>query len=316
MKSLNGLKIKAANTALLILAWIPVVITLTVLLFLLGASFMDSSEASSLWTDGISAFHILPRLFSIQSWKQILYNTPEYLLHFWNSVWIALPTVAGSVAISVLMGYGLAFLRFRGKKILLLGLILLPVKSNALLYLLFFGLYPMIKSLIERLRQLPLELLLKLAFLTLTPNFLVLDWLGLLNSRLATILPGMFHPLGMVAMAYIMLAVPQETLEAAQVDGAGQLRCFFYIALPQVKGGIAILTLYNFLDAWNVVEPIVALLQDTALYPLSVALSSFSAAQPGISAACSVLFVIPALLLFGMTREQLIDGLHIRKKES
>ncbi len=283
MKSLNGLKRKAANTALLILAWIPVVITLTVLLFLLGASFMDSSEASSLWKDGISAFHILPRLFSIQSWKQILYNTPEYLLHFWNSVWIALPTVAGSVAISVLTGYGLAFLRFRGKKILLLGLILLML--------------------------LPYQV-------TLTPNFLVLDWLGLLNSRLATILPGMFHPLGMVAMAYFMLAVPQETLEAAQVDGAGQLRCFFYIALPQVKGGIAILTLYNFLDAWNVVEPIVALLQDTALYPLSVALSSFSAAQPGISAACSVLFVIPALLLFGMTREQLIDGLHIRKKES
>lgn len=283
MKSLNGLKRKAANTALLILAWIPVVITLTVLLFLLGASFMDSSEASSLWKDGISAFHILPRLFSIQSWKQILYNTPEYLLHFWNSVWIALPTVAGSVAISVLTGYGLAFLRFRGKKILLLGLILLML--------------------------LPYQV-------TLTPNFLVLDWLGLLNSRLATILPGMFHPLGMVAIAYFMLDVPQETLEAAQVDGAGQLRCFFYIALPQVKGGIAILTLYNFLDAWNVVEPIVALLQDTALYPLSVALSSFSAAQPGISAACSVLFVIPALLLFGMTREQLIDGLHIRKKES
>ena len=283
MKSLNGLKRKAANTALLILAWIPVVITLTVLLFLLGASFMDSSEASSLWEDGISAFHILPRLFSIHSWKEILYNTPEYLLHFWNSVWIALPTVAGSVAISVLTGYGLAFLRFRGKKILLLGLILLML--------------------------LPYQV-------TLTPNFLVLDWLGLLNSRLATILPGMFHPLGMVAMAYFMLAVPQETLEAAQVDGAGQLRCFFYIALPQVKGGIAILTLYNFLDAWNVVEPIVALLQDTALYPLSVALSSFSAAQPGISAACSVLFVIPALLLFGMTREQLIDGLHIRKKES
>lgn len=244
---------------------------------------MDSSEASSLWEDGISAFHILPRLFSIHSWKEILYNTPEYLLHFWNSVWIALPTVAGSVAISVLTGYGLAFLRFRGKKILLLGLILLML--------------------------LPYQV-------TLTPNFLVLDWLGLLNSRLATILPGMFHPLGMVAMAYFMLAVPQETLEAAQVDGAGQLRCFFYIALPQVKGGIAILTLYNFLDAWNVVEPIVALLQDTALYPLSVALSSFSAAQPGISAACSVLFVIPALLLFGMTREQLIDGLHIRKKES
>lgn len=282
MKSLTALKKKTLNTALLILAWIPVVITLTVLLFVLGASFMEASEASGVWDDGLSAFHILPRYFSTQSWKQVLYNTPEYLLHFWNSVWITLPTVAGSITVSVLTGYGLAFLRFRGKKILILGLILLML--------------------------LPYQV-------TLTPNFLVLDLLGLLNSRWAAILPGIFHPLGMVAMAYFMLAVPQETLEAAQVDGAGQLRCFFYIALPQVKGGIAILALYNFLDAWNVVEPIVALLQDTAMHPLSVALSGFSAAYPGISAACSVLFVVPALLLFGMTREQLIDGLHIRKKE-
>jgi len=257
--------------------------TLAILLFLLGASFMESSEAGSLWKDGISAFHILPRVFSIQSWKEILYRTPEYLLHFWNSVWIALPTVAGSVAISVMTGYGLAILRFRGKKLLILSLVLLML--------------------------LPYQV-------TLTPNFLVLDWLGLLNSRLSTILPGLFHPLGMVAMAYFMLAVPQETLEAAQVDGAGQWRCLFCIAIPQVKGGMAILALYNFLDAWNIVEPIIALLQDAALYPLSVALGGFSATHPGISAACSVLFVIPALLLFAMTREQLMEGLHIQKKES
>lgn len=271
------------NTSLLILAWIPVIMTLAILLFLLGASFMESSEASSLWKDGISAFHILPRVFSIQSWKAILYRTPEYLLHFWNSVWITLPTVAGSVAISVMTGYGLAILRFRGKKFLILGLILLML--------------------------LPYQV-------TLTPNFLMLDWLGLLNCRLATILPGIFHPLGMVAMAYFMLAVPHETLEAAQVDGAEQWQCFFCIAIPQVKGGIAILALYNFLDAWNMVEPIVALLQNAALYPLSVALGDFSATHPGISAACSVLYVIPALLLFGMTREQLVEGLHIQKKES
>ena len=276
------LKRKAANSALLILAWIPVAVTLTILLFLLGASFMDPSEASRMWKEGPSTFHIIPRAFCIQSWKEILYRTPEYLLHFWNSVWITLPTVAGSVIVSSLTGFGLAFLRFRGKKILILGLILLML--------------------------LPYQV-------TLTPTFLVLDWLGLLNNRLAVILPGMFHPLGMVAMAYFMLAVPQETLDAAQVDGAGHWRCFFSVALPQVKGGIAILALYTFLDAWNMVEPIVALLQDTTLHPLSVALSGFASAHPGISAACSVMFVIPALLLFGMTREQLIDGLHIRKKE-
>lgn len=281
MKALTGLKRNALNAVLVILAWIPAVITLSVLLFVVGASFMEASEVHDVWEDGLSAFHILPRAFSFQSWKEILYNTPEYLLRFWSSVWIALPVVVGSVAVSVLTGYGLAFLRFRGKKILILGLILLML--------------------------LPYQV-------TLTPNFLVLDWLGLLNSRWAVILPGIFHPLGMAAMTYFMLAVPVETLEAAQVDGAGQLQCFFRIALPQVKGGIAILVLYNFLDAWNMVEPIVALLQDALLHPLSVALSGILAEQPGINAACSVLLVVPAILIFGMTREQLTDGLHIQKK--
>jgi len=281
LKALTGLKRNALNAVLVILAWIPAVITLSVLLFVVGASFMEASEVHDVWEDGLSAFHILPRVFSFQSWKEILYNTPEYLLRFWNSVWIALPVVVGSVAVSVLTGYGLAFLRFRGKKILILGLILLML--------------------------LPYQV-------TLTPNFLVLDWLGLLNSRWAVILPGIFHPLGMAAMTYFMLAVPPETLEAAQVDGAGQLQCFFRIALPQVKGGIAILILYNFLDAWNMVEPIVALLQDALLHPLSVALSGILAEQPGINAACSVLLVVPAILIFGMTREQLTDGLHIQKK--
>ena len=102
MKRITGLKRKVGNTILLILVWIPVVVTLTILLFQLGASFMEPSEVSRLWQDGISAFHILPRFFSIQSWKEILYQTPKYLLHFWNSVWITLPTVTGSVAISVL----------------------------------------------------------------------------------------------------------------------------------------------------------------------------------------------------------------------
>ena len=89
---------------------------------------------------------------------------------------LGLVAVAGLIPAAAVVSAGLAagFLCYSAAG--LLGLILLPVKSNALLYLLFFGLYPMIKSLIERLRQLPLELLLKLAFFNLV---LTLFWFGL-----------------------------------------------------------------------------------------------------------------------------------------
>jgi len=129
------------------------------------------------------------------------------------------------------------------------------------------------------------------------------------------ILPNVFHPLGIIAMAYFMEAVPKETVEAARVDGAGEFRIFAQIVIPQVRGGVAILALYVFLDSWNLVEPILVLVQDAFKYPLSVALNAVSNTDVGIWAVCSVLFVIPALIIFGMTGEQLIDGLTVRKKE-
>jgi len=112
-----------------------------------------------------------------------------------------------------------------------------------------------------------------------------------------------------------MEAVPKETVEAARVDGAGEFRIFAQIVIPQVRGGVAILALYVFLDSWNLVEPILVLVQDAFKYPLSVALNAVSNTDVGIWAVCSVLFVIPALIIFGMTGEQLIDGLTVRKKE-
>ena len=274
--------IKKIRQKLFYLAWLPVIMIGTILFFLLGLSFMAPSEASALWTTGISDFHVLPKDFSLQNWKTVLYSTPEYLLHFWNSVWLSFPTVAGSVFISALTGYGLSHIPFRGKRLCILAMVIVML--------------------------LPFQV-------TLTPNFILFDALGLIGNRLAVILPNIFHPLGMVAMTYFMSAIPIQTLEAARMDGAGELRLFFQIALPQAKGGIALLTLYSFLDIWNLVEPVLVLITDAVKYPLSIALRSFTKANPGVIAACAVLLVIPALLIFAMTRQALTEGMRISQKE-
>lgn len=262
--------------------WLPAVLTVAALLFLLGFSLMASKEAASLWATGGMDFHILPRDFSLQSWRTVLHDTPAYLLHFWNSVWLALPTVAGSVLISALTGYGLSQLRFPGRRLCIMSMILIML--------------------------LPYQV-------TLTPNFILFDSLGLLESRWTVILSSVFHPLGMVAMTYFMGAVPRETLEAARMDGAGELRLFFRIALPQARGGVALLALYSFLEAWNLVEPVLVLIADAVKFPLSIALRSFAGVNPGILAACAVLLVIPALLIFAMTRQALTAGMRISQKE-
>jgi len=276
-------KLRTVSRVLLfLLVCLPVIAVLVMLLFILGVSFMDPSEIKELWDEGASAFHILPAFFSVHSWKTVLNQTPEYLLHFWDSVWISLPSVIGSVVVSVITAYGLTNIPFRGKRVLFLLMALIML--------------------------LPYQA-------TLVPNYLLLDILDLIGTQIAVILPNVFHPLGIIAMAYFMEAVPKETVEAARVDGAGEFRIFAQIVIPQVRGGVAILALYVFLDSWNLVEPILVLVQDAFKYPLSVALNAVSNTDVGIWAVCSVLFVIPALIIFGMTGEQLIDGLTVRKKE-
>lgn len=267
---------------LLGLIWIPVIVLCVLLLLVAGISFMEQAEASALWMQGMDAFHILPRDFSIENWKKVLYDTPEYLLYFWNSVWLSIPTVAGSVLVSAMTGYGLSLLSFRGKRICILLLVLLML--------------------------LPYQV-------TLTPSFIVFDAVGLLGSRLSVLLPGIFHPLGMVAMTYFMSSVPKQTMEAARLDGAKELQIFFRIAFPQAKGGIALLALYSFLDAWNLVEPALVLIRDAVKYPMAIALRSFSGVQPGVIAACAVLLAIPALLVFAMAREALTEGFRLPGKE-
>ena len=282
MSRINRKRIKPRLLVLWGCTWIPVIAVCVMLMFVVGMSFMSSAEAGSLWAEGISAFHIVPRDFSIQSWKTVLYETPEYLLHFWNSVLLSIPVVAGSVFISALTGYGLALTSFRGKRLCIIVLVLLML--------------------------MPYQV-------TLSPNFILFNTMGLLGQRLTVILPSVFHPLGMVAMTYFMSGVPRKTLEAARLDGAGELVIFFKIAVPQAKGGIALLALYSFLDVWNLVEPVLVLIRDAVKYPMSIALRSFSNAQPGVIAACAVLLAVPALLVFAMLREALTEGMRIPGKE-
>lgn len=261
---------------------VPIILTAIMLLFLIGVSFMDSREVQLLWEEGISAFHILPVDFSLDSWSEVLLETPTYLLHFWNSVWLSFPTTIISVFVSALTGYGLAFTSFRGKNLCVVVLVVMML--------------------------LPYQV-------TLMPNFLVFDTLGMIGSRLTVILPGIFHPLGMVAMLYFMRSIPQDIMEAARLDGAGELRLFFRIALPQVRGGILLLTLYNFVDSWNLVEPVLVLIRQIVKYPLAIAIQEMDTIQPGVWAACCVLLAIPVIFAFTACRDVLVDGLMPPKKE-
>ena len=135
-------KCRKAEWLLLLGLWLPALLSIGMLLFLLGASFMDATELQTLWRRGFSDFHILPRNFSLQNWETVLLRSPECLLYFWNSVIISLPAVLGAMAVAfvgayLLLGglFDLAITDSRSYLVLLSVVIMAPTVFFALQWL-------------------------------------------------------------------------------------------------------------------------------------------------------------------------------------
>ena len=108
-----------------------------------------------------------------------------------------------------------------------------------------------------------------------------------------------------------MIMIPDAYVEAAEIDGAGYLRSFIKIVLPQCRGALASLAILLFVDNWNMVEQPLIFLNDPSGYPLSIFLSYINADDMGIAFACGVLFMIPALLIFLYGEKELIQGIEL-----
>lgn len=236
--------------------------------YMLASSVMPLSEISN--TLNFSEGHyvelnLIPESFSLDQFYQVFFRRPEYLIKFWNSVIITFPVVAGQVIVASLAAFAFAKLEFSGRNKLFFIYIILLI--------------------------LPLQV-------TLVPNYIVLDYMNLLNSFLAIILPGTFTAFGICLLRQSIRYVPNESIEAARVDGASYIKIFIKIILPQIKGGLVTLILLTFIDNWNVVEQPLIYFSDKGKYPLSVALSTISSTDNGIVFACGVMFMMPALLIY------------------
>jgi multiple sugar transport system permease protein len=263
-------------TAISIILWLPLVGLFLALLLLFGASFMTCAEIAYIYLGDKTLLRFLPRVFSFTQYRHILFETPEFLFKFWNSFLLTLPILLGLLTVSTLGGYGFAKYRFLMKKplfFIMMVVMMLPYQ------------------------------------VTLVPNFIVLNRLNLIGSRWAVILPNIFNPFGVFLMHQFMLKVPDETIETARVEGAGELRIFLRIVLPQASAGIAALAVLNVLDTWNMVEQPLVLLQNEAFYPLSIALNAIAESGYGTVFSCSVVFLIPLLLSFLAGKDALTEGI-------
>jgi len=270
------------SAAFAILFLLPTVLTIT-------NSFMTQSELNANYgmvfssTAGSGGYmsesinlKLIPDKVSFTQYITTLIKSPDYLLKFWNSVILTVPIVLLQVGITAIAAYG--FTRWRGK-----------IRA----FIFFFYVILML---------MPYQV-------TLVPNYLVSDWLGILNSRWAIILPGIFAPFSVFLLTKFMRRIPYVQIEAAKVDGAGEWDIFTKICLPQCRSALYSIAILVFIDYWNMVEQPLILLEDAESQPLSVFLASVNTGEVGLAFALAVVYMIPTLLLFLHGEEYLIEGI-------
>ncbi|MBQ6465847.1 MAG: carbohydrate ABC transporter permease [Oscillospiraceae bacterium] len=218
----------------------------------------------------------IPDKVTFEQYASGLVKSPDYLLKFWNSVLLVVPIVLLQVAIAAVTAYG--FTRWRGK-------------LRSVLFFLYVILMLM-----------PYQV-------TLVPNYLVADKLGLINTRWSIILPGMFAPFSVFLLTKFMRRIPYALIEAARVDGAGEWQIFTRICLPQCRSALYSITILVFIDYWNMVEQPLVLLKDADSQPLSVFLSNINSGEIGLAFAMATVYMVPCLLLFLHGEEYLVEGI-------
>lgn len=242
------------------------------LLWMLSASFMPPGAASSYPPP------ILPAAPTLANYRE-LFATAGMGRYVVNSLAIAAGLTLSSVLFNVMAGYAFAKLRFAGREALfrtLLGALVIPGQVAML------------------------------------PLFLMLKQMGLVNTWAGVVVPGMAGVFGIFLVRQYAQTLPDELLEAARIDGAGEWRIFTTIVLPLLQPIVVTLAMFAFLGSWNDFMWPLIVLTDGNLHTLPVALASLSrehVQDSELMMAGSVITVLPALALFLALQRHYLAGL-------
>jgi multiple sugar transport system permease protein len=256
-------------------------LVLLLILYTVTNSFMSAAEVSKYYANinaeaGHTIFHIIPDKFSLDSYYQVFFASPNYLRKFWISMGLTCIIVAGQVVISCLAGYGFAKFRFPGRDVIFFLLIIMMM--------------------------MPYQV-------TLVSNYIVLDKLKLIGTYWSLILPGIFSPFGVFLMRQVISTMPDSLIEAAKLDGANQIQLLTRVVLPRCKSGVISLIILSFIDNWNMVEQPLIFLDDTSQYPLSVFLAQVNSSNLNLSFTCGILAMLPVAILFLFFEKELVEGI-------
>ncbi|MEO6142734.1 MAG: carbohydrate ABC transporter permease [Dermatophilaceae bacterium] len=220
-----------------------------------------------------------PESPTLDNYRTLL-SKESFPRYFLNSTVVAVSVTVGNVIFCSMVGYALAKLTFKGKKLvfgLVMGTLLLP------------------------------------GMVTFVPLFVLVANLGLVDSYPGLILPFLVTPFGVFLMRQFIVGLPDDLLDAGRVDGASELRIFRQIILPLCGPALGTLGILTFLGSWNSFLWPLVVAQTQDYYTLPVALALFAVGQNvtkyGLLMAGATVVVLPIVVVFLILQRRFIEGI-------
>jgi multiple sugar transport system permease protein len=247
-------------------------VTLVPFIWMLAASFMVDGNAS------VFPPTFIPDPFTFIQF-QILFERLNVARNFLNSLFLSTTVTLISLLFNSMAGYAFAKYRFKGKNQLfnlLLSSMIIPSQ------------------------------------VTMLPLFLMLKSMGLINTYMAIIIPGLANIFGIFLIRQYVISIPDSLLEAARIDGATDFEIYRRVIIPLATPILVTLAIFTFLGTWNdFLWPLIAL-TDNSMYTLPVALANLMGEHtkdPELMMAGSVLTIIPVIIVFLVLQKYYIRGI-------
>lgn len=202
-------------------------------------------------------------------------NIPRYIL---NTLIITCSSIVLDVVFSALCAYALACMDFKGKKIImgvLLFSMIIPAAAGMII------------------------------------NYLIIAKVHLLNTYAGAVLPGAVKVFSIILLRQSYMAIPKELIEAARIDGAGEIRIWWKIMMPGILPSVSTVVIFDFISKWNEFLWPIIVLQDPQKYPLATALQYLNGSfnyKFGYIAAGTIISIVPVIIVFIICQKNYVEA--------
>lgn len=273
-------KIRSVFLYLIFAAICLVIIYPVFLVFILP--FQDSDELRqtlsplTMFMGEYVAVDYIPQYPTLNHFKNLLLFTPEFYSVFWNSLFIVGTILIFQLVVAVPSAWAFARFKFKARRLI-------------------FNLYVIFMLM-------PFQI-------TMLSQYLILNDMHLMNTRLAVILPAIFSTFPVFLIYRGFADIPVGVTDSARIDGANEWQILWSIGIPLGKSGILSCVVLCFLDLWNMVEQPLAFIKDKKLFPLSLYLPMLDISNAETMLAAAVITLIPAAFVFVIGQDYLEQGI-------